>query len=398
MLPILVAIAIFPTPSVKATSSTPVYVLGVTDPLDPLVTDLQGLTSSVTILPGVSSLTLVGSGSILYVDGEWLQTASTLDKTILSLVAAEAIEGVPTVAIRGNPSLLGDSISGLIGTKAVGLPLISQGIQVVGTLPDGTRQAYVLQVIQGFDYAVAAEFAWAQQLLSQTAASFPTIRASSNLKLPRTTTTANTSATPSFLFGGKITLDTGNEFSPMGRDILTFLIFVLGNSGSSSYKWFNFFYNETIQPGILIYNSNWRLSEETDNVNVHNATSNLFVDHGPQGFSTVGGSTLTYTIGTQAGMLGAAATANQTISYFLKNANVTDNSQDGLHLAWDTQFNAHTDAGKLSYFITPGWTDRVRTDGHADLTGSIDTTFATFSGTTVVQESSLLFQISVFGG
>jgi len=398
MLSILMAIAIFPTPSVKAAASTPVYVLGVTDPLDPLVTDLHSLTSSVTILPGVSSLTLVGSGSILYVDGQWLQTASSLDKTVLSLVAGEALEGVPTVTIRGNPSLLGDSISGLIGTKAPGLPLISQGIQVVGTLPGGTRQAYVLQVIQGFDYAVAAEFAWAQQLLSQTGASSPTLKASSILKLPKATTTANASATPSFLFGAKLTLDTGNEFSPMGRDIFTLLIFVLGNSGSSSYKWFNFFYNETIQPGILIYNSNWRLTEETDHVNVHNATSNLFVDHGPPGFSTVGPSALTYTIGTQAGALEATATANQTISYFLKNANVTDNSQDGLHLAWDTQFNAHTAAGKISYFITPGWTDRVRTDGHADLTGSIDTTFATFSGTQVAQESSILINISIFGG
>ncbi|HZD12548.1 MAG TPA: hypothetical protein VE177_03400, partial [Candidatus Binatus sp.] len=76
--------------------------------------------------------------------------------------------GVPTVAIRGAPSILGDSISGLIKVQAINLPLISQGIQIIGSLPGGLRQAFVLQVLAGFDYAVQAEFNWAVQLLSQT--------------------------------------------------------------------------------------------------------------------------------------------------------------------------------------------------------------------------------------
>src|SRR5260370_23527279 len=150
-----------------ASSSTPTYVLGVLSPTDPLIVDLQSLTSSVTILPDITSLGLVGGNSILFVDGQWLQAASSLDPTILSLVASRALNAIPTIVIRGNPSILADSISGLLKTRALGLPLISDGVQVFGTLPDGTRQAMVLQVLAGFDYAVQAEFTWAQQLLSQ---------------------------------------------------------------------------------------------------------------------------------------------------------------------------------------------------------------------------------------
>jgi len=153
-----------------ATGTTPTYVLGVVSPTDPLMLDLQSLTSSITILPGISSLTLVGANSILFVDGQWLQAVSSLDPTTLSLVANKALNGIPTIVIRGTPSILADSISGLIKTRALGLPLISEGVQVLGTLPDGTRQAMVLQVLAGFDYAVQAEFTWAQQLLSQPSA------------------------------------------------------------------------------------------------------------------------------------------------------------------------------------------------------------------------------------
>ena len=163
---LLVLIALLPTlsaltvPTHAATSNTPTYVLGVSDPTDPLVIDLQSLTSSVTTLPGISSLTLVGANSILFVDGQWRQTVSSLDPTVLSVVADKALNGIPTIVIRGTPSILADSISGLVNTRALGLPLISDGVQVFGTLLDGTREAMVLQVLAGFDYAVQAEFSW----------------------------------------------------------------------------------------------------------------------------------------------------------------------------------------------------------------------------------------------
>src|SRR2546428_3107095 len=164
ILPVLAS----PLPSVVAASNTPTYVLGVSNPTDPLIVDLQGLTSSLTILPGVSSLTLLGGNSILFVDGVWLQSASSVDPAVLSLVAQEALKAVPTIVLRGTQSLLANSISGLVTTKVPSLPLISEGVQVIGTLPDGTRQGNTFQVIAGFDYAIQAEFTWAQQLLSQT--------------------------------------------------------------------------------------------------------------------------------------------------------------------------------------------------------------------------------------
>src|SRR5690242_4045970 len=81
---ILAAVALHPIGIARAISATPVYVLGISSPLDPLIIDLQGLTSSVTLLPAVSGVSSLGTGSILYIDGGWLSTQSSLDPTILS--------------------------------------------------------------------------------------------------------------------------------------------------------------------------------------------------------------------------------------------------------------------------------------------------------------------------
>src|SRR5260370_31460385 len=78
-----------------ASSSTPTYVLGVSSPTDPLIVHLQSLTSSVTILHGITSLGLVGGNSILFVDGQSLQTASSLDPTILPLLATKPLHPLP---------------------------------------------------------------------------------------------------------------------------------------------------------------------------------------------------------------------------------------------------------------------------------------------------------------
>src|SRR5260370_5941614 len=118
-----------------ASSSTPTYVLGVLSPTDPLIVDLQSLTSSVTILPGITSLGLVGGNSILFVDGQWLQAASSLDPTILSLVASRALNAIPTIVVRGSPSILADSISGLLKTRALGRAHVSYPVPLVARLP-----------------------------------------------------------------------------------------------------------------------------------------------------------------------------------------------------------------------------------------------------------------------
>jgi hypothetical protein len=403
VLPILSALTVT---SHAATSNTPTYVLGISSPTDPLIVDLQSLTSSVTILPGVSSLGLVGGNSILFVDGQWLQTVSSLDPTVLSLVASKALNAIPTIVIRGSASLLADSISGLLKTRALGLPLISDGVQIFGTLPDGTRQAMVLQVLAGFDYAVQAEFNWAQQLLSHPSASALAPLASTLIsrasRTTRGTSTAvsatTTSAGSSFTLIGKFVTSTGDQDKPFGRFSYNFTIFRLQNSGSSTYKWYNFFFNETLQPGISIYNnSTWRTAQELDHVSVVNQT-NLFVNHGPQTFGTIGPSSVTYTIGVTNGTLGALTTANQTASYLLKNTQVTDlSSQNGFTVGWEHDINSRTDAGKLTFSVIPGWTDRIRLDGGISFNGNFTSTFNSITGNSV-QTQSIQTTIAVFGG
>jgi hypothetical protein len=385
-----------PLPSAAATSNTQTFVLGVSNPTDPLIVDLQGLTSSVIILPGVTSLSLLGGNSILFVDGAWLQSVSSLDPTTLSLVAQEPLKGIPTVVVRGAPSLLADSISGLISTKVPSLPLISEGVQVFGTLPDGTRQSNTFQVIAGFDFAVQAEFSWAQHLLPQTGLS----PLSTNARAKETTsisTSPSVASTGTWTFAGTANTNTGDFFKPVARVSYNFSIFGLQNTGSSSFRWFNFFVNETLQPGISLYSgSNYRTAEEIDHVVLHNQTTNLIVAHGPQLFGTTGPSVLTYTIGTQAGALNATITANQTQSYFLKNTMVTDTTTNATSdIGWDHQIDARTSAGKLTFSIIPGWTDRITTPGSIDLRGVVTSKFDDLTNN-VANSTSLSF--SIFGG
>src|SRR6267378_2344185 len=83
----------------------------------------------------------------------------------------------------------------------------------------------------------------------------PTTRGSS--KSVSLTDTSTTSAS-SFTLIGKFVTSTGDFYAPVGRFSYNFTIFRLQNSGSSTYKWDNFLFNETLQPGISIYNSGWR--------------------------------------------------------------------------------------------------------------------------------------------
>jgi len=227
----------------------------------------------------------------------------------------------------------------------------------------------VLQGLAGFDYAVQAEFTWARQLLSQpttttlappapatTPSTTPTARPVSKPVSPASTI----SGSPSFTLTGKFVTSTGDLYAPVGRFSYNFTVFRLTNSGSPTYKWDNFFFNETLQPGISIYNSGWRTTSEVDHINVNNQTSNLLVDHGPRTFGTIGPSSLTYTMGVNNGTLGAQTTANQTASYFLKNTQVTDLSQNSFNVGWEHDINSGTSAGKQTFSIIPGWTDRIR--------------------------------------
>ena len=129
----------------------------------------------------------------------------------------------------------------------------------------------------------------------------------------------------------------------------------------------NFFFNETLQPGISIYNCGWRTDSEIDHISVANQTSNLLVNHGPQTFGTIGPSTLAYTIGVTNGTLGAGTTANQTTSYFLKNTQVTDLSQNNFNVGWEHDINSGTSAGKLTFSIILGWTDRITSNDSVNL-------------------------------
>ncbi len=385
--------------SVVATSATPTYVLGVSNPLDPLVVDLQSLTSQVTLLPSVSGLASLGGNSILFIDGSWLATASSLDPTVLATIVQTVLSGVPTVVVRGNPAILENSVSGLMKFATPNLPLISDGVQITGALADGTRQATSLKVIAGFDYAIGTEFQWAQQQLARAGApitlaplSTPS-RSSGPAIVPQDTSTA---PAPSWSFVIKVTTDTGDFFQPVGRVSTTIKVFRLENSGSGSFKWYNFFFNQTLQPGIQLYGSNYRNYLEQSFVQANN-NNNLLVDHGPAAMFNAGPSVVTYSIGTQAGVLNATVTSNQTMSYFLKNTNVTDTSS-GSNLSWVHSIDGGTSVGKLTLQIIPGWTDRVMVGSPVDVQGSFTTTFAIFSGGTVTHTNSTYVQFSASGG
>jgi hypothetical protein len=384
-----------------AQSATPTYVLGVSSPLDPLVVDLQSKTSSLTILSGVSGLSLLGSGSILFIDGAWLQSVSSLDPTILPLLDSTVLNGVPSVVVRGTPTILQNSISGLIKGNVPNLPLIAEGLKIFGTLPGGTDQAAALQVIAGFDYAVSTEFTWAQQHLTSaipsTFSPLSTIATSPTKVLPSVTS----SPSSSWAFVLQLTTDTGTQFQtqsqPIAEIISTFTIYSLQNSGSNDFKWYNFFANQTLIPASAVSNSPWRNFSENDTVNV-NPASNAIISHGPTSLITNGPTTVTYTIGVQQGFSGAAVTANQTQSYMLKNTNVADNTQSTYQVGWVHSIDPRSSSGKIAVSIIPGWTDRIQMSQGIDLHGTFTSTFVTLGGGMITSTASTGVQLAVSGG
>jgi hypothetical protein len=390
-------------PRAAAQSNTPTYVLGVSSLTDPLVVDLQNQTSSLTILSGVSGLSVLGPGSILFINGAWLQSASALDPTIVPALDTTVLNGVPSVVVGGTPTILQNSISGLMKGQVPNLPLIAEGLKIFGSLPDGTQQGAALQVIAGFDYAVSAEFTWAQQhLTSAIPSTFSPLSAGSTPKIGTSVASVHLAATSSpagsWALVLQLTTDTGEQFKPMAEVISTFTIFKLQSSGSNV-KVFNFFANQTLIPGSVCCNSAWRNLSENDTVNV-NPTSNTIVSHGPGSQITTGPTTVTYTIGVTASPLGSAVTANQTQMYMLKNTNITDTTQPNQtsQVGWLHNIDPRSSSGKLAFSIIPGWTDEVQTGNGVDLRGTFTSTFVTLSGGVITQTASTGVQLVVSGG
>ncbi len=391
---IVLAVAVFgPVRPVLAVSNTPTFVLGVTNPTDPLTVDLQNLTSSLTVLGSVSSLSLVSANSILFIDGSWLATQYSLTPTVLSVIATKVMAGIPTVTVRGNPTLLSSSISGLLEWHAQGLPLISEGLSVTGSLPDGTKISSVLQVISGFDYAVQAEFSWANNLLAQAAAGIiaPAILHSTGTKMISASTNATT-AQPYWEHATTFRIDTGNGYSPYGRIISTFVAYQLENSGSSKYGWYNLFFNQTIQPGIMIYNSDWRTAREYQIIHVLNSTSTMLVDHGPNGVINAGPFVVNYNTGLYAGLFGAVVNSTQSQSYALKHTNVTDASQPP-DVSWIHTIDARTTAGTLTFQVIPGSTTRYLLGSKVDIELGVSTTFVELQGNSLVGSTTLSYGV-----
>jgi hypothetical protein len=381
VLALVAIISLHPFGPVKGTSSTPVYALGVSNPTDPLIIDLQSLTSSVTILASVTSLTTLSPGSILYVDGSWLASASSLDPKVMPAIVQTVLTGLPTIVVRGDPSILPNAISGMVKYDNPGLPLIAEGVHVTGTLIGGTQQGALLRVISGFDYSVAAEFQWATQQISQH--SPPPILAPLSIGEQSTSPTTVTQATtgPYWLSIQNMTTDTGSHFQPYGQVITTFSLYQLQNSGSGSTfsKWFNIFSNQTMIPGITAFpNSNYRNYLETASAQPNDQTTNIFVSNGPASAVSSGPTTVTYSIGAFAGSSNATITSTQTMSYFLKNFNVTNTSSPP-NVSWIHTISGGTSAGKLILQFIPGFTDEVAQGRPLTLSGNVVATFATFS-------------------
>jgi hypothetical protein len=301
------------------------------------------------------------------------------------------------VVVRGTPTILQNSISGLIKGNVPNLPLIAEGLKVFGTLPSGTQQGAALQVIAGFDYAVSAEFSWAQQHLTNA---IPLTFSPLSTGMTSTTKTsaagvvlaATSSPAGSWAFVLQLTTDTGTQF-PSAEIISTFTIFSLQNSGSNTYKWYNFFANQTLNP-----TSPWRNFSENDAVNV-NPNTNTIISHGPGSQITSGPTTVSYTIGVKATeFTTSTVTANQTQTYMLKNTNVTDTSQSTTQVGWLHNIDPRSASGKLSFSIIPGWTDQIPQNRGIDLHGTFTSTFVTLSGGVITQTASTGVQLAVSGG
>jgi len=369
VLAIVATMSIRPLGPVKAASNTPVYVLGVSNPTDPLIIDLQNLTSSVTILTSVTSLTTLSTSSILYIDGSWLASISSLDPTVIPTLVQAVLAGLPAVVVRGNPAILANSISGLLKLQNPGLPLIAEGVHVIGTLTSGTRQGTLLRVISGFDYSVAAEFQWANQQIAQLGAptTFAPLATTAQNSKPALITQVSNG--PYWRFILQASTDTGTAFKPNGQVITTFTVYELQNSGSTNFKWFNIFSNQTMIPGTIVFNSNYRNYIETA-FSHPSDQYNTYVSNGPPSqFSTNSGS-VSYSIGTQ--------NSTQSMSYFLKNTNVT-NTSSSPNVSWVHTIDGQTAAGKIALQVIPGWTDRVVQTQPLNIQGNVTVTFATFN-------------------
>jgi hypothetical protein len=397
-LALVAVISLHPFGPVKGTSSTPVYVLGVSNPTDPLIIDLQSLTSSVKILASVTSLTTLSPGSILYVDGSWLASTSSLDPKVLPAIVQTVLTGLPTVVVRGDPSILANSVSGLMKYDNPGLPLIAEGVHVTGTLTGGIRQGALLRIISGFDYSIAAEFQWATQQIS-TPSPLPILAPLSEEPTTRPTTVTQAPTGPYWLLLLQASTDTNDHFAPFGQVTTTFSLYQLQNSGSTVSKWFNIFSNQTMTPGIAAFpNSNYRNYLETTSAHPNNQTTNIFVSNGPASQVSSGPTTVTYSIGAFAGSSNATLTSTQTMSYFLKNTNVT-NTSTSPNVGWVHTISGGTSAGKLTLQFIPGWTDEVAQSQSLTISGNVVATFATFGNSnTPTSTASNGVSFAIFSG
>jgi len=117
---------------------------------------------------------------------------------------------------------------------------------------------------------------------------------------------------------------------------------------------------------------------ETSSAHPNNQTTNIFVSNGPATAFNSGPATVTYSIGAFQGSSNATITSTQTMSYFLKNFNVT-NTSSSPDVSWVHTISGGTSAGKLNLQFIPGWTDEVAQGRALTITGNFVATFATFS-------------------
>jgi hypothetical protein len=151
-------------------------------------------------------------------------------------------------------------------------------------------------------------------------------------------------------------------------------------------------------PGAAVFGSSYRNYLETMSAVPNNQTTNIFVSNGPASQVSSGPTTVTYSIGTFAGSFNDTVTSTQTMSYFLKNANVNDNSTYP-NVSWIHTISGGTSAGKLTLQFIPGWTDEVAQSSRLTISGNLVATFATFSNNmTPTSTASTDVSFAIFGG
>ena len=333
-------------------------------------------------------LPVLGGFDVLSIDGKWLEEQAMMSSKspLIAEIKDAILSGVPTVIFGGN--IHPDEIVDGVMRHTVNQPLTAhaikvykdRGIEVTDLMPldqhckllKGSEYALLPsdQLLIGgntsVDDATARAYDWAIKRVSHTGDSTissvnhftdqnKAFEATSSITNP---VSASSDSDPEWLLFGTVTLST-QEWSDKGKLDATQYWYVLNNSGSNTYDWWNVVLETTSTPGRVAYGSDWRTADIWNWMDVdYYGEPNLLIDYGPP--TTTGVSTVSYEIGVEAGEQGARVTCKMPVSYSAQDVSIENQSDPSKQLArWWHDVPEGGDNGMNTYTIKPGTTIRV---------------------------------------